>query len=172
MKAALVILAFAIAAHAEVVTTYDSRTNGTPVSTKLPAIDIGITDTQKNPDFQLWLRNVEAPALANLNTKTIVRITGPLATARAELQAADDARRPAKVELEAFLGGQTPKQFRLALKAAYRNARTNTAFTAAQRRVLTNMLWAINAEDDYADLREAKRAEDNDLGIVREGDQE
>lgn len=91
MKAALVIIAFAVAAHAGVVTTYDSRTNGTPFSTRLPAVDIGVTDTQKNPDFQLWMRNLEAPALADLNTRLLVKITGTLSNAQSDMRAQEKA---------------------------------------------------------------------------------
>lgn len=93
MKAALVIFAIAITATAEVVTTYDSRTNGTPVSTRIPSVDIGVTDAQKNPDFQLWMRNIEAPALADLNTRMIVKITGTVTHAKAELSAQEKARK-------------------------------------------------------------------------------
>jgi hypothetical protein len=95
MKSALIILAFAAAVSAEVVTTYDSRTNGTPFSSRVQAVDIGVTDTQKNPDFQLWMRNIEAPALADLNTRMIVKITGTLAQARADLRQAKQSAREA-----------------------------------------------------------------------------
>jgi hypothetical protein len=95
MKAALVIFAIALTASAEVVTTHDSRTNGTPFSPRVQSVDIGITDAQKNPDFQLWMRNIEAPALADLNTRMIVKITGTVAQARADLRQAKQAAREA-----------------------------------------------------------------------------
>lgn len=89
----------------------------------------------------------------------------------ADIRVQDNARRTNKAALEAFLNGQTPKQFRQSLRAAYRNFYTNTAYTAAQRVINSNVLWAIGAEDDYAELRQAKQAEDIELGIKKEESQ-
>jgi hypothetical protein len=86
----------------------------------------------------------------------------------ADIQQQDNARRPAKAKLQTFLGTNTPRQFRQSLKAIYRNFTTNTAYTVAQRTINSNVLWALQAEDDFAELREEKRAEDLKLGILKE----
>jgi hypothetical protein len=141
---------------------------GEPITTRARCVDV--------TDYAQWLSwtkhghpvPVEYPSLVDTDLKLSVVITGNYNQARADLKAMDNARRPAKVELKTFLGGQTPKQFRQSLKAAYRNVETNTAFTVAQRRVLTNVFWAVGAEDDFAELRQAKQAEDTDLEITKE----
>jgi hypothetical protein len=157
MKAALVIFAIALTASAEVVTTHDSRTNGTPFSSRIQSVDIGVTDTQKNPDFQLWLRNIEAPALADLNTRMIVKITGTVAQARADLRTADDARRPEKMTLKTALAGSTIKAKRRALRDAMEAAGTDQQYRRAARRL-----------DEFNELVEAKRDEDVSLNITKE----
>lgn len=167
-----ILMILASAAHAQLITTYDYRLTNM-VASQYQAVDVGNTDPITNPDYRDYnamfpLRSVGTPALINLRLKLGVTITGSMANARADIRRMDDERRPAKVALETFLGGQTPKQFRKSLKAAYSNVRTNTAFNAAQRTVLTNMLWAVGAEDDFAELRQAKQAEDIDLGIKKE----
>lgn len=152
-------------ASAELFTTYDTRNGIAPIDSKYQAINVARTN---HPDYFPALRGVIAPALYDTRLNIGVTITGTVNQARADLKAIDDARRPAKMELVNFLGGQTPKQFRQSIKAAYRNVETNTAFTTAQRRALTNVFWAVQADDDFAELRQAKQAEDIDLGIKKE----
>jgi hypothetical protein len=162
----------ALSAHAEKIILNNSAIlNGVfSGSTRRKVIDLG--DYAELTRFQLAggvLPSFGAyPALYDEATRTSIRITGTVQQAVTEWSAMDNARRPAKVELETFLGGLTPKQFRQALRAAYRNIATNTAFNATQRGLLTNFAWAVQAEDDWADLRDEKQAEDIKLNITKE----
>lgn len=168
MKKLLILLLLILESHAQVITTYDSRTNQPPFLSHHLAVDIGDINEERNPDYRDYssrfdLRSVATPALIDVATGLGVTITGNLRQAHRDLDDLDAARRPARRELESFLAGKTPKEFRTDIRRAFRNLYTNTAFTATQRGLLSNALWAIEADGNFSDLRDAKRAEDAEI---------
>jgi hypothetical protein len=94
----------ALAALGQLVTTYDPREAIAPVASPYRAVDVAEQRPELNPDFQLFLRSVRAPALFDLTSKLGVTITGTVAQAEADLN-----------KLKAWNIPVTPRQFKLAL---------------------------------------------------------
>lgn len=84
-----------IIGNAQLVTTYDSRFGIAPVASSYLAVDVGVTDTVKNPDFKLLYRSYRAPSLIDTQYKIAVQITGTIAQAEADLAAIKAAQIPA-----------------------------------------------------------------------------
>lgn len=170
MKTIFTIIAlFGITAHAELWLIVDTRTtNAIPNQRSARMVDVA-DQSQGWAEYRKAGGDVpqQIPAWFNDRLKLYSFATNH-AGAVAGINAADDARRPAKADMQAFLGTNTARQFRQSLKAIYRNFATNTAYTVAQRTINSNVLWALQAEDDFSELREAKRAEDLKLGITKE----
>jgi len=82
-------------ASAQTITTYDSRTNGTPVASQYRAVDIGDLDPVRNPDAAAWMRSYRAPALIDREARVGVAITGTIAQAEADLNRALTNQLPA-----------------------------------------------------------------------------
>lgn len=170
MKTLTAIIAlFAATVHAGTWLVVDTRTtNGIPNRRNARLVDVS-----DQSDAWVQYRNLggdvpeRIPAWFNDRLK-LYSFASTYTGAVADIQQQDDARRTAKAAMRAFLGTNTARQFRQSLKAAYRNFTTNTAYTVAQRAINSNVLWALQAEDDFAELREEKRAEDLKLGILKE----
>lgn len=84
-----------IIGNAQTITTYDSRFGIDPVASSYLAIDVGVTDTVKNPDFKILYRNYVAPSLIDTQYKLGVTITGTVEQAEAELAAIKQLQLPA-----------------------------------------------------------------------------
>jgi hypothetical protein len=74
--------------QAQTVTTYDSRTTGTPVASQYRAVDIADLDANRNPDAASWMRSIAAPALIDVDTRSMARITSTVEQAKADLDRA------------------------------------------------------------------------------------
>lgn len=91
---------FPIIGNAQTITTYDSRFGVEPVASSYLAVDIGVTDTTKNPDYKLMYRSYSAPAIIDTQYKIGVTITGTVAQAEAQLAAIKAEQYPASVKLK------------------------------------------------------------------------
>jgi hypothetical protein len=88
----IILALFPIIGTAQIVTTYDSRTNGAAIGSNYPARDIGVID---NLDTFGWMRSWSAPAMIDTETRIGVTITGTVAQAEADLQIAISNALPA-----------------------------------------------------------------------------
>jgi hypothetical protein len=81
----LLLALFPIIGIAQTITTYDSRTNGAAIASNYRARDIGVIDRL---DVWPWMRSWNAPALIDAQLGIGVTITGTVAQAEADLDAA------------------------------------------------------------------------------------
>ena len=88
-----------ISAGQVIITTFDTRTNGTPVRSQYRAIDVGVLDAARNPDAAAWMRSFPAPALVDIPARIGVSITGTVAQAEADLAQLLKAAYPAQDKL-------------------------------------------------------------------------
>jgi hypothetical protein len=93
-----------VATLAQMYTTYDSRFCIEAVESAYRAIDIAITDIQRNPDYDPMMRTFAVPALVDATFRLGVSITGTVAAAESDLN-----------RLRAWSIPVTPRQFKLAL---------------------------------------------------------
>jgi len=93
-----------LSSFGQTVSTYDTRQGIIPIDSIYRAIDIADVSNVTNPDFQLFLRFVRAPALFDIRYELGVTITGTVEQAEADLN-----------KLKAWSVPVTPRQFKLAL---------------------------------------------------------
>ena len=74
--------------HGQTITTYDTRFGIEPVASSYLAVDVGVTDVIRNPDFNIVYRSFPAPSLIDTEYKIGVPITGTVAQAEADLATA------------------------------------------------------------------------------------
>jgi len=86
------LMLFPIIGNAQIA-TYDSRTEAKP--DWRPVVDLADRDRLTNPDFAPWMLQWATPALIDRETKIAVRITGTVAQAQAQLNAAITNQLPA-----------------------------------------------------------------------------
>lgn len=130
---------------------------GNPITDKVRCINV-----EDRAEWLKWIKHghpvpVEYPALVDTDLRIWVAITGNYAHARADLRSADDARRPAKAELERALSGGTIKAKRKSLRDAINAAATIKAVRESMRDL-----------DIFNEIIEAKRDEDKRLSITDE----
>lgn len=68
MKTFLIIFFFAFLVRAEYITLWDSRITNVPPATTTLLVDVGETDTNKNPSFQLKYRKFPVPGVYEIET--------------------------------------------------------------------------------------------------------
>ena len=87
-------------AIAQVVTTYDSRFGIPPIKSIYLSVDVGVTDTTKNPDYNMMYRSFVVPSLIDTQYKSGVAITGTITQAEAQLAARIAEQYPASVKFK------------------------------------------------------------------------
>jgi hypothetical protein len=86
-----------IGTFGQTITTYDSRKSIEPIVSNYTAVDLAITDVQANPSYAPYLRTLAAPAMFDQRTRIGITITGTVAQAEAQLNAAISNQYPASV---------------------------------------------------------------------------
>lgn len=158
--AAILILA-ATTAIAQNTVIFDSRIS--PWSNNnVRSIDLAIKSRALNPDLYEWnlkgyIIPTVVPALVNPRLSIYAAITGNMNQARADLQRADEIKRPAYYTLQAALTNGTKKAKRKELRDAAENAQNDNKYRKAMRAI-----------DKFNELVQDAEDERNDLGIKRD----
>lgn len=101
MKTTLLLILISVSVSAQIITTYDSRTNGTPIESNYRAIDLQATNDLNYIQHNrvIPLRSIHAPALIDVGLRLGFTITGTIAQAEADLNAAISNQLPATARL-------------------------------------------------------------------------
>lgn len=114
--------------HGQTITTYDTRFGIEPVASSYLAVDVGVTDVIRNPDFNIVYRSFPAPSLIDTEYKIGVTITGTVAQAEEDLAALKAEQYPATVKLK-------DKDRRAEARAARTNAAAANSVPALRDKV-------------------------------------
>lgn len=104
MKKIILLVLIPFCLLGEIVTTYDSRFGIPPITSSRLAVDVGVTDQIKNPDYNPLYRSFSVPSLIDSEKRLGVAITGTVDQAELDLKM-----------LIARSAVVTPRQFKLAL---------------------------------------------------------
>lgn len=91
----MLVCIFCADSKAQTVTTYDSRFGIYAITSSYLAVDVGVIDTIKNPDYIPLYRLFSVPSLIDTQYKIAVQITGTIAQAEADLAAIKAQQIPA-----------------------------------------------------------------------------
>jgi len=117
----LIALLPTIGTFGQVFTTHDTRFGIEAVESAYRSIDIAVTDVQRNPDYDPWMRSVAVPALIDTETRQGVTITGTIAQAEADLATAISNAAPATIRER----GTDVRSESRAIRARIANERAN-----------------------------------------------
>jgi hypothetical protein len=87
-------------AYGQTVTTYHSAFGIPAIESSYLAVDIAITDPIANPNYRASYRLHQAPAIIDTRTRIGITITGTVAQAEAQLNAAISNQYPASVKFQ------------------------------------------------------------------------